>query len=128
VTGVVVDLPGDGGYATIVALSDGTTSMYTSGGGGMIGLGAAPIVVAAARDLFMAVQTHLTAFATADDGALPPPDAVRFHVIGPNGRTRVDVSDDVFWSERPHDLSDVTNALHALIGTIQDVGEPAPDD
>ncbi len=30
VSGIVVDVPGSGGFASIVALADGTTSMYTS--------------------------------------------------------------------------------------------------
>ena len=37
--GVVVDIPQRGGYATVVAMADGTTSMYTSTGGGVIGGG-----------------------------------------------------------------------------------------
>ncbi len=120
VRGVVVDLPGEGGYATIVALADGTTSMYTSGGGGMIGLGAIPAIVESARRLLVAVQEHLGAFTAGDDGALPPSDVVRFHALGVEGAWSVDVADDRFWSEADHPLEGVTDALHALIDAMQD--------
>jgi hypothetical protein len=36
VSGIVVDVPAKGGFATIVALADGTTSMYISTGGGQL--------------------------------------------------------------------------------------------
>jgi hypothetical protein len=39
VYGLVVDIPARGGYATVVALGDNTTSLYTSAGGGTIGAG-----------------------------------------------------------------------------------------
>ena len=39
VLGTVIDIPSEGGIASVVALADGTTSMYTSTGGGTIGAG-----------------------------------------------------------------------------------------
>ena len=36
VCGVVVDVPASGGFATVVALADNTTSLYTSVGSGSI--------------------------------------------------------------------------------------------
>ena len=51
VFGVVVDLGLGGAAITVVALADGTTSLYTSTGGGVIGAGARPAVAAASRAL-----------------------------------------------------------------------------
>ena len=45
VFGGVMDMAFPNGAATLVALSDGSTSLYTSGGGGVIGGGAHPTVV-----------------------------------------------------------------------------------
>jgi hypothetical protein len=42
ISGVVVDVPAQGGFATVVGLTDDTTSMYTSTGGGTIGAGKHP--------------------------------------------------------------------------------------
>jgi hypothetical protein len=51
VLGVVVDIPRQGGIASIVAMADGTTSMYTSTGGGTIGAGSHRSVAAATHAL-----------------------------------------------------------------------------
>ena len=62
VWGVVVDWGLEEGSATFVALADGTGSMYTSSGGGTIGGGGRPALVAAGRALLRAaehVQSHL---------------------------------------------------------------------
>src|SRR5689334_23317524 len=71
VAGVVVDVPADGGgIATFVALADGTTSMYTSTGGGTIGAGFHPPVADASRDLLHTVEQHRRAFTVIGDGGL----------------------------------------------------------
>jgi hypothetical protein len=49
VAGVIVDVPATGGSATIVALADDTTSLYTSTGGGTIGAGEHATVATATR-------------------------------------------------------------------------------
>src|SRR6478672_7058058 len=59
VCGVVVDIPASGGYATLVALTDNTTSLYTSTGGGTIGAGEHAAVAAATHGLLTSVQAHL---------------------------------------------------------------------
>ena len=51
VYGLVIDMPGQGGYATVVALGDNTTSMYTSTGGGIVGAGERPAVAASTQRL-----------------------------------------------------------------------------
>jgi len=51
VSGVVVDIPSGAAFATVVALTDNTTSMYTSTGGGTIGAGEHADVAAATHQL-----------------------------------------------------------------------------
>jgi hypothetical protein len=77
VSGVVVDVPGSGGFATIVALADGTTSMYTSTGGGRIGAGTHAHVAVATAKLLAEVQRHLGLFGAPDDRGLPESSAGR---------------------------------------------------
>jgi hypothetical protein len=68
VSGVLVDIPaGDGEFATLVAMCDGTTSLYTSVGGGRIGGGGHAPVAAATRTLLSVVQQHLPSFSSNDD-------------------------------------------------------------
>jgi len=60
VSGVVVDIPADGGgFATLIAMSEGTTSLYLSTGGGVIGAGQHPSVGAANRELRQTAQATL---------------------------------------------------------------------
>ena len=84
VSGLVVDVRGEGGFATVVSLADGTTSMYTSTGGGMIGAGAHAAVAEATRHLLTLVQQNLSLFPTGDNRQLPPEGLVRFHVVHPS--------------------------------------------
>ena len=56
VFGVVIDIPASGGFATLVGLTDNTTSLYTSTGGGTIGAGTHSAVATATHALLAAVQ------------------------------------------------------------------------
>ena len=59
------------GAATLVCLSDGTTSLYTSSGGGIIGGGAHKAVAEQTAKLLQAVDEHLTEMSGAEDQHLP---------------------------------------------------------
>ena len=67
VSGVVVDIPTEGGFATVVGLTDNTTSLYTSTGGGTIGAGEHREVAAGTHRLLSAVQAQLESFKRQDD-------------------------------------------------------------
>ena len=118
VSGVVVDVPGSGGVATIVALADGTTSMYTSTGGGRIGAGTHAHVAAATAMLLAEVQRHLGLFGAPDDRGLPASSAVRLHVLTPNGGRHADVPDDAFWGRQDHPLMPVIARVQEVISAI----------
>jgi hypothetical protein len=119
VSGLVADVPASGGFVTIVALNDGTTSMYTSTGGGTIGAGAQPQVAAASSSLLVSVQEHLTAFDRGDDGGFPPAGQVRLHVLTPAGGRYADISEDCFWGRAPHDLLPVIAGVQGVIGALR---------
>ncbi|MGQ0826480.1 MAG: hypothetical protein ACT4OX_15865 [Actinomycetota bacterium] len=76
--GVVIDMPRGNDYASLVALTDNTTSLYTSTGGGIIGAGEHAAVAARTHALLAAIQRQLDRFDGPDDGSLPPPGATRF--------------------------------------------------
>ena len=73
VWGVVMDIGAEHGWASLVTLADGTTSLYTSGGGGVIGGGAHEPVVEASTRLLTLVEANLDLFEATDD--LDPPGA-----------------------------------------------------
>jgi ribosomal protein S12 methylthiotransferase accessory factor YcaO len=119
VSGLIVDIPAQGGFATVVALTDDTTSMYTSVGGGTIGAGGHPNVASATQALLSAAQTQLGAFTGPGDSDLPPPGHVRFHLLTPSGSRSEDVPEDSFWGRSPHDLMPVISATQDVISAIR---------
>jgi hypothetical protein len=119
VAGLVVDIPAQGGFATVVGLTDNTTSMYTSVGGGTIGAGEHAAVASATHRALAVVQEHLASFRHADDKQLPPTGVVRFHVLTISGARRADVPEDSFWERAPHDLMPVIAATQDLIAAIR---------
>jgi hypothetical protein len=101
VSGLIVDIPAQGGFSTLVALTDDTTSMYTSVGGGTIGAGGHQNVASATQALLSVAQGQLGAFTQPGDSDLPPPGRVRFHLLSPSGSRNEDVPEGSFWG-RPH--------------------------
>src|SRR4051812_19903215 len=98
VSGVGVDIPAGGGaFATLVAMADGTTSLYSSTGGGTIGAGAHQAVADATHALLALVDRRLDEFGEDDDSEQPIGARVRFFVLTPDGRRVADVPDDAFW-------------------------------
>jgi hypothetical protein len=125
VSGVVVDIPASGGTATIVALTDNTTSLYTSTGGGTIGAGEHTNVAAATHGLLTSAQQHLDAFTSTDDGALPGSGSVRLHVLSSAGPRMVDVPEDAFWGRVDHPLMPVIAAVQGVMSSMQNMGSPS---
>nr|WP_294942694.1 hypothetical protein [uncultured Mucilaginibacter sp.] len=78
--GVVVEFGTEDGEATIISLATGDASMYTSGGGGMIGGAAHPNVKKAAVDFVNAAQ-HFLGKMQPVDTTLPAVDHIKFHIL-----------------------------------------------
>lgn len=125
VAGVVVDIPAEGGFATVVALADSTTSMYTSVGGGIIGAGGHPPVAEATRRLLAEAESHLARFRSKDDDGLPSAGSVRFHVLTPAGNWYADVPEACFWDQAPHDLSAVIVATQEVVSAMRQASPPS---
>jgi hypothetical protein len=121
VSGVVIDVPSGGSCATIVALTDNTTSMYTSVGGGTIGAGEHASVASATHALLAAVDAQLDSFTGPDDSSLPAPGTVRFHVLTPSGGHTKDVSEDAFWGRANDPLMPVIMAAQGAVSAMREV-------
>jgi hypothetical protein len=116
--GVVMDVGVPAGSYTVVALADGTASLYTSTGGGVIGGGAHPAVVAAVRRLLDVAGSHLDALAPDVDDALPATGRVIIRVLTPAGRRRVEAAEDDLGEGR-HPQSELFHAVHDVIGQLR---------
>jgi hypothetical protein len=121
VSGLVVDIPSLGGCATLVVLTDDTTSMYMSTGGGTIGAGTHAAVASMAQELLGTVQMNLGSFTKAEDASLPESGTVRLHALGPSRSVSEDVAEDCFWGRAPHELTPVIEATHAVIAAIRGI-------
>ena len=87
-TVAAMELSVDGGTATILAVADGTVSMYLSTGGGVIGAGEHAAVRAEGRRFRSVVADSRGSLAPTVDFPLPAPGQVRFHaVLGPDRAT-----------------------------------------
>lgn len=81
VWGVLMDSGLENGAYSLLVLADGTTSLYFSSGGGIIGAGAQPEIAAVSRK-FLAVANEFAPLGEADE-AHPLPQAGRsaFHFL-----------------------------------------------
>ncbi len=119
VYGLVVDVAGaqpESG-ATIVAMHDGTSSIYSSGAS-FVGAGGYPDVRAANQRLLAVVEEFLDAFATAGDDAFPPSGTVRIHVVRAAGRQVADLPAETFWSPAGP-LEPVITAIQQLVAVVR---------
>ena len=69
------------GSATLIALADGTTSLYYSTGGGMLGSGEYTPVAESSKALVAEAETHLQFMTPSTDFPLPEVGQVRFILL-----------------------------------------------
>ena len=124
VLGAVIDIPGEGGMASVVAMADGTTSMYTTTGGGAIGAGSHEAVARATGALLTILQGLIEMFPADERVDLPQGDLVQVTLVTPAGRRRANVPAAAFWGDEPSTVVDLIAAIHDVISAIREI-EPA---
>ena len=124
VWGVLMEMGFPDGAATIVSLADGTTSLYTSEGGGVIGGGEhAPVVAATRRFLAEAEKTEAPLVSVpSNEVNLPPAGVVSFVVLGYSG-TRVGEADEEELASMRHPLSGLYAAGQDVITALREAEE-----
>lgn len=115
--GVVMDTVYSSGAATLVALADGTTSLYLSSGGGTIGARQHESVAAATRRLVAMAEEAVDGIPSATDDAMPPPGAATIRVLTYGGPHAVTAPEDDFGNGR-HELSSLFHAAQRRILAI----------
>jgi hypothetical protein len=121
VWGAILELGYPIGIATLMTLADGTTSIYFSNGGGVIGAGEYASVREASEAFLDVVETHLGEFHPVDATPTPRIGRVRIYVRTFERTLGADVEEDEL-GDHLHPLSPVFQAGHAVITAIREAG------
>lgn len=116
--GVLMETGYPDAVATLVALADGTASLYFSNGGGIIGAGDQPAVAKAAREAISTASRSLTLLAPAAQHPLPRRGHVRFYVLTGRGPLTAEARESEL-RDRRLGLSPLFAAAHELIAAIR---------
>ena len=117
-----MDMGFDEGCATLVALVDGSASLYLSSGGGTIGGGDHKRVADAARRLISLTEEHLELIPRSTEDRLPANGSVVIHALTYDGRHAVEVVEDELGNNQ-HELSAVFFGAHDVITEIRLIGD-----
>ena len=106
------------GVATFVAIADGTVSMYTSTGGGVIGGGGHVAVLEAARRFRGAMADSRRLLRPSSEFPLPEPGTVRFHARSVDGGWTA-VATEQALRTRQHPLAELYAAGQDLVTELR---------
>ena len=122
VWGAIMEIGFPGAAATLVCLADGSTSLYFSSGGAMIGAGERPAVRAAAAEFLRAAELALSAFAPSSVSPLPPPGRVQFYLRTSDG-LMAQGADEQELGRGGGPLAPLFQAGHAVIARMREIHE-----
>jgi len=122
VWGALIETGYPRGTATLVALADGTTSLYLSGGGGIIGGGSHEAVATATKEYLAELEIHLPMLAADPAEDLPVPGQVIIRALTFTGRMSAQASEQDL-GQRRHRLWPVYHAAHRVITELRLIDE-----
>lgn len=122
VWGVIMEIGFPEATVTLVALADGTTSLYFSNGGGIIGVGQHQVVRSASDRLIATTDAHVAEFRPTSTHPLPATGRVRFYVRTFSGLKTAEADEQELANEG-HPLSPIFLAAHGVITAIRE-GNP----
>ena len=108
----------DGAWHCLVAIADGTTSLYTSSAFGVIGAGTHPRVRSASESLLRATEAQLGLFAPTASTDLPPPEHVAIRALAFDGH-RIVTAPELDLAEGRHPASTVFHRVHEVITEVR---------
>jgi hypothetical protein len=118
---VVMETGYPGAVATLVAVADGSVSLYFSNGGGIIGLGGQEGPQRASRALLDAAPEFRNAFEPTTKYPLPRESHVRFYLLTRESVLTCEAKEEELGGE--HALSPLFSMAHELITQIRIVDE-----
>jgi hypothetical protein len=110
------------GTATLVCLSDGTTSLYTSTGGGFIGGGTHEAVVLENSKLLAFLGDNLAEMSPSADQSLPGEGRTIIRALTTDGQRTYEASENELGGDRST-MSPVFHAAHAVITQLRLIDE-----
>ena len=120
--GVIVDIGVENGVVSLVVLRDGTTSLYFSNGGGMIGLGEHDEIHPKADRVLTLAEDYVLEGPEAERDTLPSEGSTRFNFLGFTGARAIDGEDEEL--EAPdHPLHPLFETVHDLIALAQAIDD-----
>jgi hypothetical protein len=122
VLGVVMDTRYPEAVMTLVGLADGTTSLYFSNGGGMIGGGEHPRVAAATQRLVDVAARFLGVLSPASEFPLPPKGITQLTAVTPSGNASASAPERELGAGE-HELSELFYAAQDVITELRLVEE-----
>lgn len=117
VYGLVMDTSYATGTATVVVLAEGTTSLYTSTGAGLVGAGGHEGVAAASRNLLQTVEASLDAFGPGS-GEVPAAGRVAMIALTHDGTRRVEATEGEL-AQGDHAGSPVYHATQMVVAALR---------
>ena len=122
VWGVLIETGYAVGSATLVALADGTTSLYYSTGGGMLGSGEYSPVAEASKALVAQAESHIKDMSSTDEFPLPGVGQVRFTLLTYSGILSAEAPEETIASGN-HPLSSLFARAHETLSQLRLLAE-----
>lgn len=122
--GCLIETGSSIGSITLVCLCDGTTSLYTSSGFGIIGGGAHEAVVHANERLLDLLDEHLTSMSPSGDQSLPGDGRTIIRALTDDGQLSFEADEDDLGNGRSA-MSPVFHAGQAVITELRLINEVA---
>jgi len=122
VWGLLMETGYPGLTVTLVAVADGTVSLYFSNGGATLGLGALPGPQRAAEALLQAAPEFLAACRPTTDHPLPGTGNTRFYLLTFDGVFTAEAGEDDLGYNR-HPLSPLFHLAYRLLAEVQPISE-----
>jgi hypothetical protein len=122
VWGVLMDTGYTVGSATLVSLADGTTSLYYSTGGGMLGSGEYSPVSKASMEFVAQAENHLHHAVLSNEFPLPEVGQVRFSILTYTGILVCDAP-EITLASGEHLLSPLFQKAQATIEQLRYLAE-----
>ena len=123
VWGAIMELGYPTGIATLLTFAEGTTSLYFSNGGGVIGAGDHAAVRDAAEALLNVVEARLAEYGPVEETPTPRIGRVRLYARTFAGTLGAEATEEQL-GENLHPLSPVFLAGHAVITAIRESSDP----
>lgn len=116
---VVMETGVDGGSYTLVAIFDGTASIYFSNGGGIIGAGEHAAVAEVSKSLVSEAQKYLEHFSEIESPAALPSNGNTVFYIRSGESLLTSTANETVLGDGDHPLSNLFYEAHRLITAIR---------